>query len=659
MSGLDEARATFERAVDFLRAGDAPMTERITRAALADYPDETNFLTLLGAAMTRQGKIAEGIPFLRRAIEVEPDYAKAHEQLGEALLAIGDVENGIESLRRALELNPAFDAAQFTLGKILLQLGREQEAKDVFDAFMRQQPHRQRLAEAAELHRLGNYEGAEKIYREILRSDPKNVTAMRLLAMLASKLEQYRDAVVLLKQVIALAPAYHGARLDLGHALVEAHDLDEAVATYEEAIRLEPRNYNAHVGLANALARSSKTESAVDAYQTAIECNPDVAGTYLGLGNVLKTLGRQAEAIAAYRNGIAIRPNFSELYWSLSNLKTFRFRDDEVEAMRTLLAGDDIGDDHVVHLSFALGKACEDAGDYDAAFGHYARGNRVRRMQESYDPVHTEDIGVRVREVFSREFIAGAEGHGHAGVRPIFIVGLPRSGSTLLEQILASHPLVEATHELPEGGRLVRFIDRHRKQRDRYPDALRHLPPEIFTTLGKRYDDETKRYRAGAPYFIDKMPNNFANLGLLAASLPDALFINAMRDPLDTCLSCYRQLFARGQSFTYDIEELGLYYLEYRRMMDHWHEVLPGKVLDVRYESVVEDLEGQVRRLLAHCALPWDDACLEFHNTERAIRTASSEQVRQPIYKDAVGYSARFGPAIDGLREVLAPVLAD
>lgn len=657
MSGLDEARTTFDRAVDFLRAGDASMTERITRAALSDYPDETNFLTLLGAAMMRQGKTAEGIPFLKRAIEVEPEYAKAHEQLGEALLAVGEVEAGIESLRRALELNPAFEAAQFKLGKVLLQLGREDEAKQVFDAFMRQQPHRQRLAEAAELHRQGDYEGAERSYREILRSDPENVTAMRLLALLAIKLEQYRDAAVLLKQVVALAPNYHAARLDLGHAQIEMYDLESAIATHEEAIRREPHNYNAYVGLANALARSSRTGAAVDAYNDAVACNPDVAGTYLGLGNVLKTLGRQGEAIEAYRKGITIRPNFAELYWSLSNLKTFRFSDAEIEAMQTLLAGDTVSDDHVVHLSFALGKACEDAGDYAAAFGHYERGNSVRRMQESYDPVQTEDIGVSVRKVFCREFIERANGHGHAGVRPIFIVGLPRSGSTLLEQILASHPMVEATHELPEGGRLVRFIDRHRRSRERYPEALAQMPAEFLATLGERYDDETQRYRTGAPYFIDKMPNNFANLGLLALALPNAVFINAVRDPLDTCFSCYRQLFARGQSFTYDIEELGLYYLEYRRMMEHWHEVLPGRVLDVHYESVVADLEQEVRGLLNHCALPWDDACLEFHNTERAIRTASSEQVRRPIYTDAVGYAERFGTAVDAFREVLAPVM--
>ncbi len=658
-SGLDEARATFERAVEFLRAGDAPMTERIARAALHDYPGEANFLALVGAALTRQGKAVEAVDYLQRAVDAEPDYAKGHEQLGEALIAAGRAEEGIESLRRALDLNPAFDAAQFKLGQVLLRLGREEEAQEVLEAFIQQEPHRQRLAEAAELQRWGKYKEAEALYREILREDTQNVTAMRLLALLAAKLEHHRDAVVLLKQVMALAPDYHAARLDLGHAQIEMNDLEDAIATLEELIRLEPGNYGAHVGLANALARSSKTEAAVGAYEKAIELRPEIAGAFLGLGNVLKTLGSQAEAIAAYRKGIAIRPGFSELYWSLSNLKTFRFEDDEIVTMRSLLATDGLSDDDTVHLSFALGKAHEDASDYATAFEHYDRGNQLRRQQESYDPVHTEQIGERIRAVFTSDFLAKADNLGHQDCRPIFIVGLPRSGSTLLEQILASHSMVEATHELPEGGRLIRSIDRQQKAKGaRYPEALLSSPADLFTELGQRYDDETKRYRSGAPYFIDKMPNNFASLGLLAMALPNARFINAKRDPLDTCLSCYKQLFARGQAFTYDMEELGLYYLEYLCMMDHWHAVLPERVLDVQYESVVADIETQVAAILEHCGLPWDDACLDFHNTKRAIRTASSEQVRQPIYRDAVAYAERFGEALNPLREVLGPALS-
>lgn len=658
MSGLDEARATFERAVEFLRAGNPSMAEKIARAALHDYPGEANFLTLLGAALTRQGQAHAAVDFLQRSVTAEPDYAKGHEQLGEALIAAGRVEEGIDSLRRALDLNPTFDAAQFKLGQVLLRLGREDEAQEVLEDFLRQKPHRQRLAEAAEMQRWGKYKEAEAIYREILREDKENVTAMRLLALLAIKLEHYRDAAVLLKQVMALAPDYHAARIDLGHAQLEMNNLEDAIATLEESVRIEPGNYNARIALANALARSSRTAAAVDAYKSAIELRPEVAGAFLGLGNVLKTLGDQADAIAAYRQGIEIRPGYSELYWSLSNLKTFRFDDDEIVAMQSLLATDGLDDDNTVHLSFALGKAYEDAGDYAAAFEHYDRGNQLRRQQENYDPVQTEQIGERIRAVFTAKFVATAAGHGYAESKPVFIVGLPRSGSTLLEQILASHPMVEATHELPEGGRLTRFIDRQQKTKaSRYPEALISSPPDFFTTLGQRYDEETQRYRSGAPYFVDKMPNNFANLGLLAMSLPNARFINARREPLDTCFSCYKQLFARGQSFTYDMEELGLYYLEYRRMMDHWHAVFPGRILDVQYESVVADIETQVAIILEHCGLPWDDACLDFHNTKRAIRTASSEQVRQPIYKDSVAYAARFGDALNPLIQVLGPAL--
>lgn len=656
MTELDEARATFDRAVAFLRSGNAPMTERISVAALEDYPGEVNFLALLGAALLRQGKASEAERILQQVVVTDPEYAKGHEQLGETLLALGRPEDAVLSLQRALDLNPAFDAAQMKLGRTLLGLGRETEARQVFESFVRQTPHRQRLADAAELHRNGNYREAEGIYREILKEDPENVSALRLLAILAMKVEHYRDAVVFLQQAVKLAPDFRGAWIDLGHAQTELYELDAAIETLQHAIALDPSSHSGYIGLANALARSSRTAEAVQAYENAIARRPDLAGSWLGLGNVLKTLGRQQEAIAAYRKGIEIQPAFAELYWSLSNLKTFRFETHEVEAMQAQLAQPDLGGDATVHFCFALGKATEDAGDYAAAFAYYERGNRLRRMQEHYDPVQTEVIGERIREIFSKEFIAAHAGHGYRGVRPIFIVGLPRSGSTLLEQILASHPQVEATHELPEGGRLIKYIDKRCFDRDRYPEAAQTFPAEFFAELGRRYDDETKRYRSGAPYFVDKMPNNFANLGLLATILPDALIIDARRDPMDTCLSCFKQLFARGQSFTYDLDELGCYYLEYRRMMDHWHNVLPGRILDVRYEDVVNNFESEVARILAFCLLPPDGACLKFHETQRPVRTASSEQVRLPIYRDALGYWERFDGFLNPLKDVLEPL---
>jgi hypothetical protein len=311
-----------------------------------------------------------------------------------------------------------------------------------------------------------------------------------------------------------------------------------------------------------------------------------------------------------------------------------------------------------VQFCFALAKASEDRGDYAHAFELYARGNRTRRALEDYDPVQTEMINERIVKVFDAGFVAQHTGRGHPDPAPIFVVGLPRSGSTLIEQILASHSEVDATHELPEVGRLIQHINRDRKDRTAYPEAVLDFSDDAWASLGWSYIERTRQYRHDAPRFIDKNPNNFASIGLLSLALPNARFINTRRHPLDTCLSCYKQLFAKGQPFTYDLQELGEYYLQYERMMAHWHAVLPGRVLDVQYESVVADQAGETRRLLEFCELPWEEACLRYYETERAIRTASSEQVRRPIYTDSVGLWRHYQRELGELIDILEPILS-
>ena len=655
---IDAAKVSFEHALKLLRSGDAAAAERASRAALAQYPDDANFLVVLGAALNRQNRAAEAEAVLRKAIDADPGYAKAHEALAHALLAQKRPADAVPVLRQAVSLNPALKSAQVTLSQALLAAGQEQEAKGAFDELLQSHPQLQRLAKAAEHHRAGQFEEAEAIYRELLRQDPDDVTVSRLFGVLALDAGNYRNAAVLLRQAVKLAPGFRAAWIDLCRAQTELHELDDAIASAERAIQLEPGRAGGYIALGNALARTNRTDDAIAAYRRASEIRPNNAEIALGLGNVLKTIGRQQDAITAYRDGIRLKPDFAELYWSLSNLKTFRFEPGEVRAMEQALESGVLPDNAIVHFCFALGKACEDNGDHARAFAFFERGNNLRRIQEHYDPVNTEQMGERIRKVFSPTLIRESEGAGFADVAPIFIIGLPRSGSTLIEQILASHSQVEATHELPEGGRLVRFIDRQRIGGKTYPEAVPGFSRQALTEIGQRYDRETRRYRVGKPRFIDKMPNNFAMVGLLQLAMPSARFINARRDPRDTCLSCYKQLFARGQSFTYDLMELGDYYLEYQRMLDHWHQVLPGRVLDVQYEAVVADLEGQTRRILEFCGLPWEDACLRFFATERAVRTASSEQVRRPIYGDAVGvwrhYEAQLAPLLD----VLAPVLA-
>ena len=326
--------------------------------------------------------------------------------------------------------------------------------------------------------------------------------------------------------------------------------------------------------------------------------------------------------------------------------------------MQRQLESPGLSDEARAQFSFALGKALEDRGEYARAFEQYDRGNRTRRKLESYDPVQTEVINERIRAVFDAEFLARHAGSGDTDPSPIFIVGLPRSGSTLIEQILASHSQVDATHELPEVGRLILQINRESRDKITYPEAVRDFDDEAWAKLGRSYIDATRQYRRDAPRFLDKKPNNFASIGLLSLALPNARFINARRHPLDTCLSCYKQLFARGQPFTYDLVEIGEYYLEYDRMMAHWSAVLPDRVLDVQYEDVVADLEGQVRRMLVFCGLSWEDACLRFYETERAIRTASSEQVRRPIYDSSIGVWRHYESELAPLIDVLAPILA-
>ncbi|MGH8203454.1 MAG: sulfotransferase family protein, partial [Steroidobacteraceae bacterium] len=350
-------------------------------------------------------------------------------------------------------------------------------------------------------------------------------------------------------------------------------------------------------------------------------------------------------------------PNSGEVYWSLANLKTYRFDDAAVAEMerRAAARGDDLQSE--INFLFALGKAHEDRGDYGRAWDFYRRGNEKQRAAVSYDPVQTEVMNDRLLEVYTAEFLESRRSAGDPDPSPIFIVGLPRSGSTLLEQVLASHGEVEGTAELPYIGRLAASQSRNRAGGVNYPEAMRELGAPNLAALGAEYLSLARMHRrTGAPRLIDKMPNNFPNVGLIALILSNAKIVDARRHPLDACLSCWRQLFARGQNFTYDLTEIGEYYLQYQRMMDHWARVLPGRVLTVQYEEVVGDFEGQVRRLLDFCELPWQAECLRFYESDRPVRTPSAEQVRQPIYDRSVGHWKHYERELDELIEVIAPI---
>ena len=405
-----------------------------------------------------------------------------------------------------------------------------------------------------------------------------------------------------------------------------------------------------------------RLEDSIAWLDAALEFDPAHFPSLLCLGHVLKTIGRQQEAIDAYRRCAAAKPDFGEAYWSLANLKTFRFEDSEIEAMKQQLeavSGTTDGEDSEISFSFALGKAFEDREDHRKAFEYYSRGNGKKRPKVNYDPIEFQKTNDRIMDVFTKEFFEERVGQGCADDSPILVVGLPRSGSTLLEQILASHPQVEGTQELHYLLRLATETGLNRADGIKYPECMLELKPYQLRDLGREYIEHTMHHRTGARYFTDKMPNNFTGIGFLHAILPHAKVIDARRHPLDSCLGSFKQLFARGQIFTYDLYDLAHCYVQYMRLMDHWNDVLPGKVLTVHYEDVVGDLEKQARRIAAHCGLEWEEKMLRYHETERAVKTASSEQVRQPIYSGSVNLWRYYEDELDELIDYLEPVLLD
>ena len=380
----------------------------------------------------------------------------------------------------------------------------------------------------------------------------------------------------------------------------------------------------------------------------------------MGYAHVLKTIGDQAGALQAYRAAIREKPDFGEVYWSMANLKVFKFEKYEVTAMEQQLERDDLKTSPEIHFRFALGKAYEDRRDYDRAWHYYHSGNQLQRTQIQYDLNEFELRQSKIMEVFSQEFLAERSGQGCQAADPIFIVGLPRSGSTLIEQILASHSQVEGTAELPILSKIASSIGRYRRDNIQYPEAVRDLRAKDLKAYGEQYMDETRRHRStDRPYFTDKLPNNFSHIGLVSLILPNAKIINTRRHPMDSCLGAYKQLFGQGQNFTYDMFEIAEYYRQYHEVMTHWHSALPGKILDVHYEETVTDLEGQVRRVLEFCGLPFEDQCLRFYTTERAVKTASSEQVRQPIYRAALGKWRRYEKHLGPWQEVLDDIVRE
>ena len=621
---------------------------------LEHYPDNAGLLCLAAKCCISQRYLDEARLYINKARTLHLADAIVHETHADLLMLEGMPLEAVKFYLQAQRLQPDNDGIQGKLDHARVKMNRMRPVDGKHGV---KQAFPDEMARAGRLERDGEGNKAEDIYRGILRRYPEHVEAMRRLAKIATEHRKYKEAEVFLKQAVKVAPDYARAWLDLSVAQLNRDKLEEAVASARQLVELAPGISDSHLALGNALARSDRAAEAIEAFQLALDLAPDNAGAFSGLGQQLKTVGRQAEAIEIYQRSLKSDAKNAESYWSLANMRAYRFSDDDIENMQSLLQNEELEDLATAQLCNALGFAFEWRKDFDRAFAYFQQGNETHRASQTYDPVETEVATDSQIKVFTRDFIQSTEGQGSPDASPIFIVGLPRSGSTLIEQIIASHSQAEGTHELSDLGMAVHGLPKKDK-RQRFPENLTDRKANVWSSLGEAYIQRTKKYRRGAPRFIDKNPNNFVYVGLLHLVLPNARIINARRHPLDSGLGSYKQLFAQGQPYSYDLTEIGEYYLQYQRLMDHWHEVLPGAVLDVQYEEVVDDLEGQVRRILDYCGLPFEQACVDFHQTERAVKTASSEQVRQPIYSSSLNLWENYQSHLSELIEVLEPLLA-
>ena len=594
-------------------------------------------------------------------LKVIADQPNALALRGLALGRLSQGEAAIEALRRAVHLKPALPEAWRALGDHYTALEMREAADGAYAQSIRHSTRDPRLMGAALALVENRIPEAEAALREHLKRNPTDVAAIRMLAEVGARIGRYADAENLLTRCLELAPGFAAARHNYAIVLHRLNKPEAALAQVELLLAQEPRNPGYRNLKAAILGRIGEYAASIEHFRSVLADYPNQAKVWMSLGHSLKTAGNNAESVDAYLKSIELAPNLGEAYWSLANLKTFRFTAAQTQAMREQLAGGTLTPEDRFHFEFSLGKALEDAGEGAESFEHYREGNRLRREMIRYDARENAAHVGRSKRLFTREFFEERAGFGHPAPDPIFVVGLPRSGSTLIEQILASHSQVEGTMELPDVAMLARVVGGRttRTAGSAYPRALEKFSAEELRALGERYLTQTRIQRkTPAPIFIDKMPNNFAHIGLIHLMLPNAKIVDARRHPLGCCFSCFKQHFARGQNFTYDLDEIGRYYRDYVELMAHFDDVLPGRVHRVFYERMVEDTEGEVRRLLAYCNLPFEEGVLRFHENQRAVRTASSEQVRQPIFKEGVDHWRHYEPWLGPLKEALGDVVS-
>ena len=643
------------------RFGEAVQAARSLRTL---YPENRDVLYLLALGQRHAGRVPDALETLADLERHHAGASRLYQERGHCHVALKDAPRAIEAYERAVRINPALPPTWSMLEGLYKLVGDEEKCRVAAAHTKKLNATPPEVITATGMFCEGDLSAAEKLIRAFLVRHGDHVEAMRLLARIGVAREVLDDAEFLLAAALKMAPDYIDLRRDYACVLLDRHKHAEAIAQLDWLLKLDPKNIDCRTLRATATVGLGDHEGGLLQFADVIkDTTPKsrlAADLHLSIAHSLKTLGRRAESIDEYRKAIDVRPNFGDAYWSLANLKTYQFSAGEITQLESAEADPSTAVMDRYHLCFALGKAYEDRADYATSWRYYERGNKLKRAESRYRAELLEQNTANQKRICTREFFQERSGYGAASPEPIFILGMPRAGSTLLEQILASHPEVEGTQELANVPRAALDLQGYNPDLDnpRYPKCLAAMPADEFRALGEKYLADTRIYRTGGrQYFIDKMPNNFRHIGLIHLMLPNAKIIDARREPMACCFGNLKQLYARGQEFAYSIEDIARYYRTYLELMEHWDAALPGRVLRVYHEDVVDDLEGSVRRILDFCELPFEPACLEFHRTERSIRTASSEQVRQPIFREGLDQWRHYEPWLGSLREALGDAL--
>ncbi|ETN92913.1 tetratricopeptide repeat protein [Gammaproteobacteria bacterium MOLA455] len=650
----------FFKALAALREADLESCESICQRLLAINPREVNTLRLQAQVWHKRGELARAEAGFKAALSIANDFAHAWADLGKVQFSLEKYSLAEQSLRRALQLNATLKGASKLLAEVLEKQGKTTQSAVVKQVNQQHQILKEKVVEAYRLSTGTDEdkgpERGETLCKEVLQVDPEHVGAKEFLINRALETGRARWAEELSRSLVRKMPEQSKWWLKLSSALARQDQLVDAQEAVQQVLSIEPDLEEARMLLGSIFVRDNRFADALGQYDAVLQHNPNNIAALAQKGSALKTLGRQDESIQCLRRCMELDRSFGEAAWSLSNLKTYRFSDDEVVNIKAVLAVENLKDKDAVHFNYALGKAYEHRQQWDQAFAAYQTANRIKRQSAIWN---ADEFSAQVDQIIATFTPQLLQQHHNSGVddsSPIFVLGLPRSGSTLQEQILSSHSQVEGTRELPYIPWIAQRLNRKPDPmcRDNYPLGAGQLEADQWRLLGTQFLAQAKRHRqTDAPFFIDKLPNNFLYVGLILLAMPNAKIINTVRNPMDNCFGCFKQLWAEGQHFTYDLEDLGRYYRDYHRLMAHWQAIFGDKIFSVHYEAVVANLETNVQELLDYCGLPMEEQCLRFHETERAVNTASSEQVRQPIYTSAVAYWRHFEEQLQPLKDAL------